>query len=759
MKIDRRSFLSLGIGAAAGTALTPLPWKLMDDVSIWSQNWPWTPVPEDGEVTFVKTTCSLCPGGCGITVRKVKDRAVKIEGTTDHPVNKGGICMLGLSGLQLLYGPTRVPSPLKRVGKRGEGQWRKISWSEAVGEVVERLKQLREKGEAHSVAGIMDRDRGTVPQLFERLLTTYGSPNFFRTPSIQDTYELVLHLMHGVQAMAGFDVENSDLIISFGSGIIDGWGSPVRMFRAKSDWKASGAKVIQVESRLSNSAAKADKWVPINPGTEAALALGISHVLIRENRISDFAIQYGVGFLDWTDEGGNKKDGFKTRVMAEYSPEKVAEITGVQPEGIIDLAQAVMSAKRPLALGGQGQGWTPGSARDLMAIHALNALVGNINRPGGVWAIPEPDYIRWPAPEMDQAAATGIQQGRVDGAGSRTNPHSRYLLNRLARAVSDEKPYPVKALLVAEANPCYTLPDAKAVRAAFEKIPFVVSFSSFMDETALNADLILPNHIFMERFEEIPAPVGLHKPTIGMTRPVVSPQFNTRHLGDVVLKIAKGLGGSVASAFPWADYESCLKQTLGGKWNKMVEDGFWTNTGYSPPEGDKAFDTPSGKFDFAATALKNTPDADQPAAIGYQPVTLEGDASAFPLIMIAFDTMRISNGYIGAPPFQIKTVPDTVIKGSDGFVEINPETARKHQVTEGDTAFLETSKGRVKVRVHLYDGVRPGVVAMARGLGHTAYDEYLKNKGINVNELKGAIEDPISGLDAAWGIRAKLVKA
>jgi anaerobic selenocysteine-containing dehydrogenase len=101
MKVSRRSFLSLIIGGAAGTALSPLPFKLMDDSAIWTQMWPWTPVPEDGEVSHVDSICTLCPGGCGITVRKVNDRAIKIEGMKGHPVNDGGICVLGLSGLQL----------------------------------------------------------------------------------------------------------------------------------------------------------------------------------------------------------------------------------------------------------------------------------------------------------------------------------------------------------------------------------------------------------------------------------------------------------------------------------------------------------------------------------------------------------------------------------------------------------------------------------------------------------------------------------
>ena len=116
LAVNRRNFVKLAVGAAVGTGLSPLPWKLLDDAAIFSQNFPWVPVPEEGEVTKVKSHCSLCPGGCGIEVRKVGDRAVKIEGRTDHPVNPGGICPLGMGGLQLLYNEnSRFTGPMKRL--------------------------------------------------------------------------------------------------------------------------------------------------------------------------------------------------------------------------------------------------------------------------------------------------------------------------------------------------------------------------------------------------------------------------------------------------------------------------------------------------------------------------------------------------------------------------------------------------------------------------------------------------------------------
>ncbi len=734
MKVCRRSFLSLIIGGAAGTALSPLPLKLMDDSSIWSQMWPWTPVPEEGEVSHVGSICTLCPGGCGITVRKVNDRAIKIEGMKGHPVNDGGICVLGLSGLQLLYGQTRVKTPLKRAGARGEGKWEKISWDEAIAEVVKKLKGLREKGKPNTVACISGTDRGTTAQLLERFLTVYGSPNFIRIPSIQDSYELTMRLMQGVQGSTGFDVENADFVLSFGSGLIEGWGSPVRMIKANSTLKDRG-KVVQIEPCLSNTAAKSDKWIPINPGTEAALALSIAHVIIQESLYNaDFVNNYSSDF-----------EQFKQIVLDKFGPDDVSEITGVSASTIVSLSKSFAGASKPLAFCGRGRGETPGSLNEFMAVRALNALVGNINKEGGVWAVPDPDYIKWPEVEMDSVAVNGMNKARIDGAGSNEYPDTKYLLDRLPGVINSGEKYPVEALFVAGANPLYTIPDTKAVEEAFSKVPFVVSFSSYMDETAANSDLILPNHVFLERYEDVPTPVGMQKPIIGLSKPVVKPQFNTKHVGDVMLLVAKSFGGKIAKAFPWDSYEVCLKETLGNKWDKLINDGFLSDSNFSPAVWEDAFtNTPSGKFEFVNKGRAES-------------IKIEGDEQSYPLILMPYDSLRLASGFIGAPPFAIKTVEDTVLKGKDIVVGINPKTTRGF--VEGGYAILSTPKGQAKVRVHYFDGIMPGIVAIPRGLGHTAYDEYLADKGINFNELIGPVEDPISGLNAAWGIRAKLTRA
>ena len=738
MKIGRRGFLSFVIGGAAGTALSPLPWKLMDDSSIWTQMWPWTPVPEDGAASYVNSVCTLCPGRCGITVRKIDDRAVKIEGIKGYPVNDGGLCLLGLSGLQLLYGPTRIKSPLKRTGKRGQGGWEKISWKRAVSEVVEKLGDLRSKGRPHTVGVISGSDRGTVPLLFERFLTAYGSPNLMRMPSVRDSYELTLQMMQGVQALPGFDFENADFILSLGSGIIDGWGSPVRMFRANSAWQNANVKVIQIEPRLSNTAAKSSKWIPINPGTEAALAMGLAHVIIKEELYdNDFISNYAKGFDEW-----------KQLVLDKYSPDSVAAVTGIDSGTIVVLARGFANASKPLAIFGRGDGAHPVSLTQSMAVHALNALMGNINKKGGIFAVDDPDYIHWPEIEMDATAAVGMQHERLDGAGSRKYPYSRYLLQRLPKSILSETPYPLEALLITGANPLYTLKDTQNTGKAFENIPFVVSFSSYMDETARHADLILPNHVYLERYEDVPTPFGMIQPVVGLAKPVVEPQFNTRHVGDVIIQLTKGLGGSVASAFPWDSYYSCLKETLNDKWETMVEKGFWSGTELMSPTLESAFGTVSGKFEFINPDTGSMPQ--------FKPISIEGDERLYPFVLIPYDSIKLASGYIGDPPFVIKTVEDTVLKGEYVFVEINPKTAGSAGLHDGQRLVLITPKGKAKVKIHFFEGIMPGIIALPRGLGHTAYDDYLAGKGINFNMLIGPLEDPESGMDVAWGIRAKL---
>ena len=714
MKVDRRSFLGLGLGAVAGVAVSPIGIKLTDDSSIWSQNWPWTPVPVDGEVTYESSVCSLCPGSCGLSVRKIDDRPVKIEGLAGHPVNGGGACLHGISGLQYLYDPARVKTPLKKNGDKFE----EISWDDAIALVAGKLADIRKSGSPEKLACIADKEQGSVSGLFQRLLKTFGSPNFYTMPSLESYLELTAEVLHGEGMTIGFDLENSDFVLSFGAGIIEGWGSPVNCFKANASRKERHAKLYQIESRLSNTAANADKWIPIKPGTEADLALGLCAVILENKLFNSMAVANFRGGL-------NK---LAAALQKNYSPSKTAEITGVKVSDIEKMATLFAKAKMPVAVFGKGRGDGAQSLKELAAVHTLNCLVGNINKKGGAFVQLKSDYLEFPDESMDSIADAGFAKNKT----------GRYVSQLIEKVNESSKPV-VEALFVYNANPCYSLHDAKSVKQAVGKVPFVVSFSSFLDETAKEADIILPSHTFLERLEDVPSGAGLAKTVVGLTKPVSQPVFNTKNPGDAVILIAKALEGSIAQSFEWESYDECLESVAGGIWDSLSEDGYAIIS-----EG-----IPSG---FVAVNVSYL--ADNPATIQAQ-----GDDE---LILIPIDNMRLINAGIAASPFAIKTVSDNVLKGSDSVVEINPLTARG--LKDRGYATLTTPIGKARVMINLNEGMMPGVIGMVKGLGHTLNtkhmsNKYVSNKGINVNDLIGPVIESGSGLDAAFGIKVKISKA
>lgn len=822
MKLNRRNFIALLLGGAAGINITPLPWKLTDDIAIWTQNWPWVPVPTVGEVTRTKSFCTLCTGGCGIEVRKVDHRAVKIEGRTDYPVNPGGICPLGMGGLQLLYNADiRFPGPMKRVGPRGSGKFAEISWDEALEIVSARLRKLRGEGRPQALAAIDgNRTHSAAAVLMHRLLTAVGSPNYMRMPSSEDTFWMASVLMQGTEGPMAYDLENADFILSFGCGLLEGWGAPGRIFNAWGLFNETPLKkqtrVFQIESRASNTASKADQWIGIRPGTEAALALGLAHVIIKDGLYDrNFVKRHCFGFNDWTTSDGKKHTGFKNMVLARYSPAQVQKITGLKPEALVSLARDFAGAKSPLAISGKGKGALPGSLYECMSLLALNALVGKINVPGGS-LVHEPLPLKaLPDVLTDGIAQEGLDTPRLDQAGSMRFPFARNLVNQFTESVLDGDRGMVDTLLVLASNPAYTLPDGGAFAKALKKIPFIVSFSPWRDETANMADLILPDHTYLEKMDEVVWPSGLQYPVYALTQPVVEPVYRTRSSGDVLIRLARGVDDSVREAFPWEDFETVLKERTKGlhkaggglmhydgetpvwdlqrkglrpkpkydsfddMWDALASGGFWYQPGHGQKRWDRLFKTPTGKFEFYSTQIElavfeyaqKTSEAKALEAMGvratgdmvfmphYEALSSYQDRSAYPLIMVPFEVINLSSGWAPNPPYLNKTLFDHQLRKDDSFAELNPETAEKYNLMEGDRVVVQSPAGRLSARVTLFDGAMPGVVYLLQGLGHAAYDEFWKGKGANPNHIIRGLKDPLSGQPVWWETPVELIKA
>ncbi|MGM0383977.1 MAG: molybdopterin-containing oxidoreductase family protein [Thermodesulfobacteriota bacterium] len=801
MEFSRRNFIKFIAGGVGGTLLSPLPWKLIDDIAIWTQNWSWVPVPERGKFSHINTVCTLCTGACGIQVRKVGNRAVKIEGRSDYPVNHGALCPLGMAGLQVLYNEgVRWKAPMKRVGPRGTQEWKEISWDEAIDTLADRIKGLRDKGVPEKVAAIDGNEsRSTTALLIKRLLNAIGSPNYIALPQQEDTHTMVNFLMQGIEAPLVFDLENADFILSFGCGLLDGWGAPGRMLNAWMHWandeQSHKAYIVQVDPRASNTASKADRWLAPFPGTEAALALGMAHVIIKEKLYSkEFIENHSFGFYDWSDEKGLTHRGFSAMVLGKYSPEHVESITGIKKHSIIEIARKFALAPAPIALAGREKGSLPGSLYEFMAVHTLNALKGRINKPGGPLIMDDVPLASWVNEKYDSVAKGGLTNERIDRAGTLQYPFTRSLIHKFTEAINNGSTSPIDTLLLYSANPAYTVPDNQSFITAMKKIPFIVSFSPFMDETSLMADLILPDHSHLEKMTDI-VPTGSQYPLYALSQPVVKPLYSTRHSGDVIISLARKVGGTVDGSFQWANFEEALKERVSGlydsgnekvSWKDIKERGYWHVPSHSLGKWADIFKTPSKKFEFFSTEIEAAIRAyskgggisgreersfdDSLSGLGisskgdeiymphYEAIQSNGDTNEYPLLLFPIAFINLASGWIGNPPFLNKTLFDHQLKGNDLFVEVNPKTAAKYGLAEGCRARLGSPKGELLVRIHLFDGAMPGIIFIPFGLGHTAYDKYLKGKGVNPNEIIDPIDDPLSGQPIWWKTRVKVIK-
>jgi len=339
MKVSRRDLLMGSVGAAAGLLLTPVPWKLLGDVSIWTQNWPWIPQPVHGPVETKQSFCTLCAGGCGIRVRMAANCPVGIAGVSSHPVTKGALCPLGFAAHQLNWHPRR----LREVRHRG----RASSWAEAQAA----FEKARGEGPIAVVDGRSGRAASSVLEAFARKQN--GS---YQVVLSSESQALAPYAdWSGVPVTAlGYDLENARTIVSFGAPLLDGWGTPGRFTRLWSKRAAGAAdpelRLIQIEPSLSRTAARAWQWVPVREASEAKLAAGVARVLLEEH---------------WVTPHGP---------MPQLSLAEVAAQTGLTTVAIRDLARKMVENRPVVVIAADGN----------PAIAALNILLGAVAAPGGI---------------------------------------------------------------------------------------------------------------------------------------------------------------------------------------------------------------------------------------------------------------------------------------------------------------------------------------------------------------------------------------
>lgn len=783
--LTRRDFIKIGAGTA-GIAMTsrlfrrrPVVPKTVVTRSTGSGQ------ATPGEETFVPTVCDLCPTGCGLLVRVVDGRAVKVEGNPLHPLNQGVCCPKGQAALEALYSPERVPGPMQQV----DSQWQRISWEQALELVTEKLGALRAAGQAHTVAFLHGQLRGQMRTLCQRFMTAYGSPNVISQQSLEEgAARLGMLLTQGINSVPVYDFENTKYLLVFGGSPLEAGRNLMRNLNGIGFMRrgsTSRGHIVVVDPRLSVTAAESDEWVPIRPGTHGALALGMAHVIINGDLYDKpFIEDFTFGFEDFEDEAGNPHMGFKRLVLEEYPVDRVASITGVPAGTIARLAGEFATSGPSVAMLPTSRG-SMNSGNGLytaMSVHVLNALVGSIDAPGGVLTQRYLELTEWPTLEADPVAAAGQVQERIDGAGTTRYPLALSAYQRVADRILAGNPYPVNALFLYKANPVFDAPQGERFAEALQKVPFVVSFSPLMDESAAHADLVLPAATFLEAWGDDYLE-GTGYAGIALRQPVVAPVHDVRHPGDVLLALAQALGGPLAKALPWSSYKEVVRFRLAGTdvdWDDLVERGSWSQLVYfhatpgSQAWGevvgrDRRVAPKDGRFDFFSRELHTilgSRASDRDALPHFEMPVEAGDAAEYPFLLVSQELMTQPWGWEGTLPSLQEIYSLNNIGRWGSWVDINPRAADGLGIAAGDEVWVESTYARVKARVHLFEGIWPNAVHMPWGQGHVTKVAWGRQEadgaqtvGANACRLMEARTEPLSGLAAVGPTRVRVYRA
>ncbi len=719
--MDRRAFIKLS--AITGTSATLASCGNPENHLIRF-------VPDDelvpGVAEWKPSVCPLCQAGCGLQVRVMEadvevtrngQRGVtkmgvakKLEGNPAHPVNQGGLCPRGQAAIQITYHPDRLTNPLKRSGPRGSGQFEEVTWDEALSSIVSRLDGLAAAGNQKSLAFLTRPRRSRRQDLIALVLARYGAP-----PAL--TFELfgddVLRranaLSFGREQLPTFDLARSRYVISFGADFLGTWNSPVSQNagygRMRQGHPGVRGKLVQIESRMSQTGANADEWVPVRPGTEGILALSLTQVLLAGGLKPPAA----------TDAFASLIDGWRSG-LSQYAPAEAEKATGVPAATIARLAHELAERRPAVAMiGGAPLAQTNGLFQ-AVAVNLLNAVAGSVGEPGGVFFTPQ----------------------------TSEPPARRGDLNTIAADLLLSATLPIQLLLIDDVNPVFATPRAWRMREAFEKIPFIASFGSFLDETSSLADLILPDHSFLESWTETRAESGAMVAVASAAPPAMRPLHQTRATPDVLLEIARRLQRPLSPPLPWQTFDA------------MIGEAF---AGLPPSESGDAWSlaqTQGGWWGTVTTPAAHV--AERPPAPFAQP-HFDGAIGDFPFHFLPYASQAFLDGSLAHLPW-MQELPDPMTSAMwSSWVEINPKTAARLTIAPGDLVDIRSQHGTVRAPAVLSPGIAPDVVAMPVGQGHETFTRYASGRGVNPVGILAPLVEPHTGSLAWAATRVQIARA
>jgi len=658
-------------------------------------------VPDDdlvpGVAEWKPSVCPVCAAGCGLNVRVMEADvdttrngqagvvkmgvAKKLEGAAKDPISQGGLCARGQASIQITYHPDRLTHPMKRTGARGAGEFKEITWDEAIAELAGQLDALAAAHDQQSLTFLTRPRRGRRTALAAEFLKAFGAPapityEFFA----DDVLRRANAISFGREQLPTIDLARSRFAISFGADFLGTWNSPVAQSAAYGAMRQGRTGMrgafAQVESRMSLTGANADEWVPVKPGTEGVLALGLAHVILANKLRPADAGRPGAAIDGWS------------AGLPDYTPARVEQITGVAATKVERLARRLVEFQPAVAfIGGAPLAHTNGLFHAL-AVNALNGLLGSVGQPGGVFFTP----------------------GNVKSE---------------VRSLKSDMLSSAKILLLDDVNPVFGAPKAWKVREALAGIPFIASFGSFLDDTSHLADLILPDHSFLESWVDSAPESGSIEAVTTAAGPAMKPLYRTRATADVLIDVAGKLKSPVA--LPWKTAEEVAKSTAPA------------NAQSSGQSGQSAIRNPQSAMKYAEPAF-------------------DGDAATYPFHFLPYASLQFGDGSSAHLPW-LQEMPDALTSAMwSSWVEINPRTAERLQLKQGDLVDVTSSQGTLRAPVMIFPGIAPDVIAMPVGQGHETFTRYASNRGVNPIAILAPVAEPETGALAWAATRVKIVR-
>lgn len=682
--ISRRDFLKL---VKAGGAAT-LGLSGCGRMARYVTRSPYREMPEyqlPGESVHYATTCQECPAGCGLVVRTVEGRAIKVEGNPAHPVNRGRTCLRGQAAVQGLYDPDRIQGPFAN-SERGSSGDEEMSWEEAVEVLAEALGEEDPKGIAVCLGLTPDH----VFDFFRELTGSLGAHPPYRYDALgmfeaRRTLQSAAGVVFGKEQIPYFNFQEADLVLSFGANFTETWISPVAYNLAYGEMRqgrpGQRGTLIHFESRMSQTAANADHWVPIRPGTAGIVAAGIGKLA------ADF-------------QGVEMPPSYQA-----LSVEDIVASTGVTRLQLEEVAEVYAQAERKIALpGGSALGHEAGYQHGVHIL-ALNHL--NTQRDwSGITFIPRPPL-------------EGVQPG---------GPSSLDELKALVEKMSGGQ---ISTLLIQGADPIFELPPELGFEQALENVDRVISFQSLRDETTRWADYVFPNHTPLESWGYQRTMAAGDRMTVSAAQPVVAPLYDTQSTIDVVLSALQHGGEQLAGAMAYRDEVDFLQRRLeplmadGGSFQAEVIEGFWSK--FLQHGGWWKAESGLGQVVLAPDRFYEM----EFPELGL-PVPQRGLDEFY---FAPYPMAKLGDGSGANRPW-LQETPDAMTTVMwNTWAEINPITAQNLGVKDDDLIEIQTSQGSIQVPVYVFPGIRPDTIAVPFGGGHSALGRYAEGRGVNPLEV------------------------